>query len=486
MNNPPVSPPIPPTKDRKVNPLKVVSIMLLTLAALLLVVYVGVALYFSERFFPDTSAGGINLSFKTFSEAEEALGDKISNYTLDISGEEFELELTPEQAGLTIDAASVVDDMLASANSWMWPLEITKHHDYSDKLVASSKKETLTESITPAIEAFNTEAIAPTNAALSYDEATKSYTITPESIGTALDIEAVIKVAEEALAHLSRNATITEDQLLQPTIKKSDERLNAAISTANAWLATNLTLTMGAYPIGVVDASLLSGWITLDAEANAILDETALTNWVNTLVTNNNTVGDTRVYTRSDGKQITVSGGIYGWEIDSAALLTIVRDSVAASTVSTVEVPTLSYGTEYSGELNKDWGNRYLDIDLSEQHARLYDDSGALIWESDIVSGKPDGTYDTPSGVYWLNQKQSPSTLKGYENGVQIYETVVQYWMPFVGNAIGLHDADWQAAFGGTLYADGAGSHGCVNLPSDKAAQLYSLIQEGDVVVCHW
>ena len=34
-------------------------------------------------------------------------------------------------------------------------------------------------------------------------------------------------------------------------------------------------------------------------------------------------------------------------------------------------------------------------------------------------------------------------------------------------------------------YASGYGSHGCVNLPSDKAAELYDLMQLADVVVVH-
>ena len=81
---------------------------------------------------------------------------------------------------------------------------------------------------------------------------------------------------------------------------------------------------------------------------------------------------------------------------------------------------------------------------------------------------------------------QSPSKLIGYNGNEKIYETEVQYWMPFVGNYIGFHDADWQPAFGGTLYADGAGSHGCVNLPPSKAAELYGMLSSGDTVVSHW
>jgi lipoprotein-anchoring transpeptidase ErfK/SrfK len=57
--------------------------------------------------------------------------------------------------------------------------------------------------------------------------------------------------------------------------------------------------------------------------------------------------------------------------------------------------------------------------------------------------------------------------------------------MPFVGNAVGLHDANWRSNFGGSIYAY-AGSHGCVNLPPEEAAELFSLINVGDTVYVHW
>ena len=63
------------------------------------------------------------------------------------------------------------------------------------------------------------------------------------------------------------------------------------------------------------------------------------------------------------------------------------------------------------------------------------------------------------------------------------YETPVSYWMPFNGN-IGLHDADWRASFGGTLYKNN-GSHGCVNLPPKAAQLIYEQISAGDPVLCY-
>ena len=126
-------------------------------------------------------------------------------------------------------------------------------------------------------------------------------------------------------------------------------------------------------------------------------------------------------------------------------------------------------------------------VDLSAQHLYYYQD-GSIILESDIVSG--DMQYaerQTPSGIFQLYYKKSPSVLKGkmLENGKYEYERPVTYWMPFNGG-IGFHDASWQPYFGGNRFREGGGSHGCINLPADKAAELYNRIDESVPIVCFY
>ena len=55
--------------------------------------------------------------------------------------------------------------------------------------------------------------------------------------------------------------------------------------------------------------------------------------------------------------------------------------------------------------------------------------------------------------------------------------------MPFNGN-VGLHDASWRSNFGGEIYVTN-GSHGCVNLPTKKAAAIYDIIQKGEAVLVY-
>ena len=467
-------------------PLKVLGIVLGVIVALLAVVYLAGALVFMDRFLPRTTVGDLDVSLKSSAEVQGMLADVIDDYVLKVEGQGFSLKLSAAEAGMRLDGRAATDAMHASANAWAWPLEILKAHDESDKLAATYNESGLGDTVRAAVDEFNKPATPPTDAVIAYSEAKGAFIVEPEAVGTALSYDAVIKAVDDAVLALQPTVKLGADVLQQPKVLSSDPKLTAAAEQANTMIKADLVLTMAGGTAGEVNADLISQWVRLGDDLSATLDEAALTAWVDELAAACNTVGTQRTYTRPDGKVVTVAGGVYGWSVDRDALLNLVKESVAAGTVPTAEIPCTSVGTGYNGAGAQDWGLRYCDIDLAEQYARFYDETGALIWESPIVSGIPDGVHDTSVGVYWLNQKASPSKLIGYENGKKIYESDVQYWMPFVGNVIGLHDADWQSSFGGTRYRDGAGSHGCVNLPPYKAAELYGIIQSGDVVVSHW
>lgn len=60
--------------------------------------------------------------------------------------------------------------------------------------------------------------------------------------------------------------------------------------------------------------------------------------------------------------------------------------------------------------------------------------------------------------------------------------------MPFIGSAVGLHDASWQseASFNDRNAFRSVGSHGCVNLPPAKAQELFEMVSVGVCVVVHY
>ena len=475
------------TAQRRRKTRKVVAIVFGVLIALVAIAYVGVAVYFSGHFMPNTKLGNVDVSLMSAHDAERALASEVGGYKLTIDGQGFSTTISASDAGLDFDESSIVKNSLSQVDNWLWPMELVKgQHSAAEEVSGAYDTSGIDAKIRAAIESFNANAIQPTNATIAYDSASRSFTVKKETSGTAINADAVVKAADAALMSMTPKVKLTAEDLIKPSVLSSDQKLTEAAKKANTMIGADLVLTMAGAKAAEVNSDVISQWIVLGDDLSATLNQDALAAWVDDLVSKTDTVGSSRTYTRADGKVVTVAGGIYGWEVDHDALLNMVRDAVNAGTKNTSEVPTVSQGTAYNGAGARDWGNRYLDIDLAEQHARFYDDSGALVWESDVVSGEPDGEHDTSVGVFVINNKESPSTLNGYNGNTKIYSTVVQYWMPFDGNAIGLHDADWQAAFGGTRYKDGYGSHGCVNLPPDMAASLFSIIKSGDTVVSHW
>ena len=471
---------------RRPRRLKVVGIALGAAFALLAMAYVAGALVFSGRFLPNTTVGERDISLMAASDVERVLVDELDDYEVAVSGQGFSLRLTAEDVGMTLDAPRVVERMLSDANPWLWPLEIVRERDEQDKLAASFSEGHLGQTVRAAVEDFNASAKPPVDATVAFDEGEEAFAVQKEQAGTALDAEAVIETVNEAVATMEPEVKLTSAHLQQPRLRSTDDYLAEAASAANQLIKADVQLTMGGTVAAEADPALLSTLVRFDENLVPSLDEEALAAWAGEVAASCTTTGSERTYTRPDGKTVTVAGGSYGWSIDRDALIDLVKSSVAEGVVGEVEMPCTTTGTAFNGAGAQDWGARYCDIDLSEQYVRFYDETGALVWEAPCVTGTPNGSHDTPTGVYWLNRKQSPSKLKGTNLDGSKYESTVQYWMPFVGNVIGLHDADWQSAFGGSRYRNGAGSHGCVNLPVGSAGTLYGIIQEGDVVVCHW
>ena len=83
-----------------------------------------------------------------------------------------------------------------------------------------------------------------------------------------------------------------------------------------------------------------------------------------------------------------------------------------------------------------DLAGSYIEVSLDNQHLWLYKD-GALVTETDIVSGAPTPDRETYRGAWPIPYKASPFNLTSDVYG---YDVKVNYWMPFVYGQ-GLHDA---------------------------------------------
>lgn len=472
-------------KDHRKKIAKRVGIAALVTLLVLAAAYLAGVLYFSTHFMPRTYISDMDASFSTPDEVRAEIADTVDGYSIRVRGHGLNAVFSAKDAGLDVDADSMTETISAGQNPWYWPVEVFGERDMTEALTNALSATKLSEVVSAAVAEVNETAVPPENAKVQYDASAAAFVVVPETKGTQLDSEKVLEEILVKMMNLEGDVMVTDALLVQPTVLKDDPAVLAAADEANSLIKADITLVLGSNTAGTIDSVNISEWVAISPEYVVSFDEDAMSQWASELASKFNTVGSSRAYTRADGKSVTVKGGDYGWSIDSSALISSVEEGIKAGMVGTLEIPVLQSGKAYSADSGKDWGNRYIDVDISEQHARFYGDDGSIIWESDIVSGTPNAERATPTGVYDLNTKGKNIKLVGRDKEGNItYETPVAFWMAFKGNSIGFHDATWQSSFGGSRYKT-SGSHGCVNLPYDKAEALYGIISVGDVVVVH-
>lgn len=465
---------------------KAVGISVGVILALLVVVYLAGAAYFAGHYYPNTTIGDNDISLMTADAVAQDLGAEAQDITMKVMGKGLNLTIDASSSDANIDADAVAHTALDSVSCWAWPVALFEHHDFSNLLQYAYDKSAVGKTLKSAVKEVNKTATDPQDATIAYNASKKGFEVKPEQLGTKLDYDKVMDKVTQGMLVMQHQVTIDDGELALPTVTRNDPRLPLAASKANELLKASVTLKMADTKIADVGPDDISTWVSLDKDLNPSIDDKKLNAWVAKLAKQYDTVGTERKVHNANGGTYTVSGGDYGWSIDQAALADKLSKAVKAGETTTIPVPCTSEGNTYSRK-GSDIGKRYVDINISTQHAVFYID-GKEAWSSDVITGRPDGEHNTPTGVWSITTKESPSVLIGQMlsgTNKPEYKTTVAFWMPFVENYIGLHDATWQPGFGGSMYSQGYGSHGCVNLPYSAASDLYQIIQVGDVVITH-
>lgn len=128
-----------------------------------------------------------------------------------------------------------------------------------------------------------------------------------------------------------------------------------------------------------------------------------------------------------------------------------------------------------------DYTRNYIEVSISKQKLYYYK-NGQRKMTCNVVTGKPQ--HPTPKGAFSIMWKERNTVLRGFEDNGTKYASPVSYWMPLTDMGVGLHDANWRGEFGGDIYKYN-GSHGCVNMPPDRAAWLYDHVSENYPVFIH-
>ncbi len=464
--------------------------IILILIAVLLAAAIGIYLYLAwqrkDTFFQGTVINGQDYSGMTVAQAEAQMKKETEAYQLTLTFRKDQTEtLTADQLGYSYVSKGGFQEIKDSQMPILWITGYFQQRTATVTSAISLDEDKLKDSLEDLEELQEDQMTAPVDARLIWSDT--SFAIQEEEEGTTIDEDKLFQAVKAAVEAGEEELDLEEAELYEtPSVTREDAQLQEQLKELNQLVGSSITYTL---PSGsqVLDGNTLKGWLVQDEQGNYKKDEEEwnqqIRQYVEAMAETVDTLHKEQSFQTTGAGTVTVPNDVFGWQIDQEAEISQLTTELEQGTVTTRE-PV--YASRAVSTENQGIGTTYVEIDLSRQHMWVYD-NGSLRLETDIVSGKMTHDRYTPAGIYQVYNKETSRYLRGPQRADGSYEwnAYVDYWMPFNG-AIGMHDAYWQTGrFGGTYYMTG-GSRGCINMPVDQAAELYSWIAVGTPVITYY
>lgn len=434
--------------------------------------YLAASVYFMEHFFLGTAVNGENVEFQTVKQVNSLILEQAEGYGLTLLERGgTEESVMAQQLGMSFSETENVRNYKRVQNGFLWPRMFWQQDTYQIAPDITFDEETFDETLASLSCVREGEEPEDARVELTAD----GYELYPEQQGSRIKEDVLKEQVRAAAETLTETVDLEEAGCYEaPSLTADSPEITELAAKLDQWFATEVTYEFGSQT-EVVDSSVVAGFIQLDG-CEASLSEEAVRAWVAGLADRRDTYKKSRQFNSTLRGVITVSGGNYGWQIDqeteTAALLASVEKGETAA-----KQPAWSREGKAWGD-NNDVGDTYIEVDMGAQHMWAYKD-GALLIDTDVVTGNISRNYGTPSLVAAIQYKDRNAVLRG-DN----YATPVKYWMPFYGN-YGIHDASWRREFGGTVYLTN-GSHGCVNTPPAAMKVIFENMDSGTPVVLYY
>ena len=456
------------TAEKKINRKKL-FIILGSVVGAVLVIYVGLSIFFMSHFYFNTTLNGKNVSGYSADKVFDNWEDEIGNYSLKIvESDGTESELKGSDIDMVLQWDDTITKMISKQNGFAWPAKLFNPDQNTSEAIVTFDEDKLDSALDGFSFMDKSKQIDPVDATVSDYDKNDGYTLVESVPGTAIDKPALKENIEKALYGLADTYQITEGNgYLAPKIANDDEKLLAAIDTMNKYAGSEIDYEIGSEK-ETLDINTFADWLSINDNEKVEIDEEKVADYVAELGTKYNTYGKSKQLATSYGTTITMSNCHYGWKIDAETEAAAIVDDIKGGEMVTRD---LNYQYTAASHTGNDYGNSYVEINLTAQHLYLYK-NGSLVIDSDFVSGNPSKGNATHTGVFGVTYTERNATLKG-----QNYATPVSFWMPFNGNE-GMHDATWRSSFGGSIYKRN-GSHGCVNLPYSVAQTIFENVSAG-------
>ena len=432
---------------------KLSLIIILSIFALLGLVYVGGLIYFSSHFLPNTYIENIEVSNMNLKDSNSVLLDidpVLKLIEKDKSGN-GEYEETINLRDLDTSIAYDSKDVLKKQPIFAWIASFFNEYRNDCHMISGSYDDNKLNQLIKNLYCSKKENIVePVDAHLTLQNG--SVVLQDANDGSLIKENVLLETIKKTIDEMfeARDSSILDlrEYYDKATVRQDDPMFENAMKQVETKISKTVSIK-----VDDADTISLSGQSLCD-----LLDIED-----NNLVVNDETVND---YIGSLCKKYEAASSMY---IDKPVLKKTLSEALLADSDESMKILWIN---EHKKGL--------VDVSIANQTMNYYEDD-VLLLSAPVVTGNEKITEATPTGRFTVRRKNQNSTLMGPD-----YVEHVDYWIGFdeTGRIYGLHDAPWRDAYGGDIYLSDP-SRGCVNMPVEKISILFDYVDYDTEVYVH-
>ena len=426
------------------------------LAIILVLVILGTGIYaFAKTHFGYTIIQNENYSFLSVKGAKEKLEETLKTTTVELVLNGTSYTASYEELGVIVREESL-EQLLEEQNFF-------KQNVFSLENMLVVNKEKLTSFLNSIPELQ--EDRQSENAYIKFDG--NDFVIEKEVIGSNIDYSKAYELVQKALDEPSNSMSIDLTSAMDlPEIFSTDEILVEECKRLNDILSTIITFQLMDGSTYTINKEVMKDWIVSDGKTYAFNIGENVTRFVDELCKATKNVTTVQIV----GSEV----GYVTMPAFEQRIPKVMKEETIKFIFDKLENAESYVGKPvYDKDPVTENLTSYIEIDITRQRVFMYLD-GKCILDTLTVTANLSAGYNTPTGVFYLNNKAYDTVLRGTNKDGSKYASPVKYWMPFY-KGYGMHDASWRSKFGGDIYKTN-GSHGCVNLQEEAAETIYENI----------
>ena len=231
---------------------KIVGLVAGIVCVCMICLIVGFKLYYSNRWYPNTTINGLDVSGKTFKTSEKMMQDYVDSYQLEIKGRnDGKLVINGKEIGLSVDYKDKLKQMYQEQKKASF-LPNFKQEDFEQEIVAVYEQEKLDNIIKTATIVTGDDQykiVKPKSAYVQYDEKSGRGEIVKEEKGNKLLIKKMLPVVHDAVKNMETKLDLSKDTYDEvyksPKITSKDKKIQKQYITYNTCLLNWINWDMG-------------------------------------------------------------------------------------------------------------------------------------------------------------------------------------------------------------------------------------------------